>query len=200
VVSGTSSYIFGVLSQDSSLTFSEAVNQARLKGITEPDPRQDLSGKDTARKALLLARELGLLIELEDVVVESLIPSSMLDDSLEAPSLRNDDVGDRFVSQLKDEVDASIAARIKTAADQGEVLRYVGEVDMETKSVSVGLKSYPLDHPLASVKESEIAVTFTTHRYPAATPLVVRGPGAGAEVTASAVFADLLRLSMTVGS
>jgi aspartokinase/homoserine dehydrogenase 1 len=167
VLSGTLSYILN--SFDGSRAFSEIVREAHGLGLTEPDPRLDLSGVDVARKLIILAREMGLQVELEAVEVESMVQE-----------------------------DHTIADRLNSARASGQVLRYVGVINNDG-SMSAGLRTYPLDHPFASLKGSDNIVSFQTTRYNTQ-PMIVRGPGAGPEVTAAGVFADLLRLASFLGA
>ncbi|HEY0763591.1 MAG TPA: bifunctional aspartate kinase/homoserine dehydrogenase I [Pyrinomonadaceae bacterium] len=167
VLSGTLSYILN--SFDGSRSFSEIVREAHALGLTEPDPRLDLSGVDVARKLIILAREMGLQVELDAVEVESMVQE-----------------------------DQTIADRLNSARANGHVLRYVGVINHDG-SMSAGLRTYPLDHPFASLKGSDNIVSFQTKRYNTQ-PMIVRGPGAGPEVTAAGVFADLLRLASFLGA
>jgi bifunctional aspartokinase / homoserine dehydrogenase 1 len=168
VLSGTLSYIFNSL--DGSRTFSEIVREAHSLGYTEPDPREDLSGIDVARKLIILAREMGLEVEMDAVQVESLVP----------------------------EDDVSIARRLNSARTRNEMLRYVGTINSDG-TMTAGLRAYPLEHPFASLTGSDNIVSFQTARYNTQ-PMIVRGPGAGPEVTAAGVFADLLRLASFLGA
>ena len=149
-------------------------------GFTEPDPREDLSGMDVGRKALILARLLGYRGELNRAGVESLVPKWARALPLRA-----------FLKRLG-ELDAAWKRRVDTARAQGNALRYVATVT-PTK-IAVGLRAVPLSSPLASLKGSDNQLVFTTARYKA-NPLVIRGPGAGAEVTAAGVLNDILRLA-----
>ena len=160
--------------------FSDALKRAMAKGYTEPDPRDDLSGMDVARKALILARMLGYHGELRDVVVESLVPVSARKLPL-----------DKFLASLET-FDADWKARQDTASANGQVLRYV--LSVTTRKVSVGLKSVPKSHPLASLNGTDNQIVFTTRRYKD-NPLVITGPGAGPAVTAAGVLNDLLKLA-----
>ncbi len=177
VFSGTLAYLFDQLRKGSS--FSEAVRSAYAQGLTEPDPREDLSGADVVRKVVILAREIGLPVEIADVEVTHLLPESWKQLSKEA-----------FWERLP-ERDAYWRERVEEAARAGEMWQYVGRVDRE-QGVTVGLERIPLSHPLAGLRGTENIVSITTDRY-AELPLIVRGPGAGVEVTAAGLFADLLR-------
>jgi aspartokinase/homoserine dehydrogenase 1 len=182
IFSGTLAYIFYHLSETSS--FSEIVKTAREKGLTEPDPRDDLSGMDIARKVVILAREIGLKTDLTDVQVQSLVPKA-----LEKVSVK------QYLSKLSS-CDKEIAAMHKKAQAGKMKLRYVGHIRKNGK-VSVELKPYPEDHAFCNLRESDNIVSFRTRRYDDQ-PLIVKGPGAGAEVTAAGVFADILRLSRSL--
>jgi aspartokinase/homoserine dehydrogenase 1 len=184
ILSGTLSYLFN--SYDGSRTFSEIVADARARGFTEPDPRDDLSGMDVARKVVILAREMGLPMELDDVRVEGLVPEDL--QALSVPE---------FMEALPQR-DAVMAKLFDDAARRGEVLRYVGSVDSDGNA-SARLRSYPRSHPFARIQLTDNIVLFSTRRYQP-NPLVVQGPGAGPEVTAGGVFADLLRLASSLGA
>jgi aspartokinase/homoserine dehydrogenase 1 len=184
VLSGTLSYILN--SFDGSRSFSEIVREAFTLGYTEPDPRLDLSGVDVARKLIILAREMGLQVEIDAVEVESLVPEDLRSGSLK-------EYLDTF-----DKHDHAIADRLNSARASGHVLRYVGVINNDG-SMSAGLRTYSLDHPFASLKGSDNIVSFQTVRYNTQ-PMIVRGPGAGPEVTAAGVFADLLRLASFLGA
>lgn len=184
VLSGTLSYIFNSL--DSSRTFSEIVREAHSLGFTEPDPREDLSGVDVGRKLVILAREMGLKVEMEVVRLESLVPEDLRSATVE-----------EYLGTLAKHDDA-ISDLLSSARTRGEVLRYVGTID-DDGQISAGLRTYPLDHPFANLTGNDNMVSFQTARYNAQ-PMIVRGPGAGPAVTAAGVFADLLRLASFLGA
>jgi len=184
VLSGTLSYIFNSL--DGRRTFSEVVREAHSLGLTEPDPREDLSGVDVARKLIILAREMGLETEMDAVHVESLV----------AEDLRGGTVSEYLDGLGK--YDQTIAAMLNSARDRGEVVRYVGAINRDG-TLSAQMRNYPLDHPFSHLTRSDNIVSFQTARYNTQ-PMIVRGPGAGPEVTAAGVFADLLRLASFLGA
>jgi aspartokinase/homoserine dehydrogenase 1 len=184
IFSGTLAYLFNLF--DGSRPFSEIVRDAKARGYTEPDPRDDLSGLDVARKALILAREAGLTIEMADIEVESLAPAVLAKASVE-----------EFLERLSD-FDAPMAERVQRAKRDGKVLRYVAEVDVREGTAAVRLKSFAPDHPFANINLTDNIVQFVTGRY-CDNPLIVRGPGAGPAVTAAGIFADLLRLCSMLG-
>jgi bifunctional aspartokinase / homoserine dehydrogenase 1 len=178
LLSGTLGYVLSEVGDGT--PFSRAVRSAMRLGYTEPDPREDLSGMDVGRKALILARLLGYRGELGRASVESLVPKWAR--ALSLPE---------FLERL-DELDAGWKRRVDAARAQGSVLRYVATVT--PSRIAVGLRPVPAGSPLASIKGSDNQLVFTTARYKA-NPLVIRGPGAGAEVTAAGVLNDILRLA-----
>ncbi|HEX6432657.1 MAG TPA: ACT domain-containing protein, partial [Gemmatimonadales bacterium] len=162
------------------IPFSQAVKRAMDRGYTEPDPREDLSGMDVARKALILARLLGYPGELSPTSVESLVPPW-------AQSLSRAE----FLGRLE-ELDEAWSARVREARKSGAVLRYVAQVT--PSKVAVGVRAVPENSPFARVKGSDNQLVFTTARYKS-NPLIITGPGAGADVTAAGVLNDILRLA-----
>jgi aspartokinase/homoserine dehydrogenase 1 len=176
--SGTLSHLFNHF--DGSIPFSVLVEDALKLGYTEPDPREDLSGNDVARKLLILARQIGLKMDMNNIKVESLVPQP----------LRNGAFSKEFFKRYT-KYDEAMKRRLKSAQAHGSVLRYVAV--LEGGKASAGILEVPKNHMLASTKGSDNIIAFTTQRY-SKTPLVVQGPGAGADVTAMGVFSDLLKL------
>ena len=188
IFSGTLSYIFNTFGADDR-SFSTIVATAKELGYTEPDPRDDLSGMDVARKVVILARECGLDLELENVPIQSLVPEP----------LRDVASADEFMARLP-EFDGEMTARVAEAAARGEKLRYVGVVDVKNGTGAVELRAYDAAHPFGGLAGSDNIISFETKRYVEGQALVVRGPGAGAEVTAGGVFGDVLRVCQYLGA
>jgi aspartokinase/homoserine dehydrogenase 1 len=184
IFSGTLAYLFNVY--DGGTPFSAIVRDAKQRGYTEPDPRDDLSGMDVARKLIILGREMGLRLEMADVQVESLVPASLAGGS-----------SAEFLAHLP-QYDAQMQARYAAARARGNVLRYVGRVSADG-TATVGLVELELRHAFANIALTDNIVRFSTLRY-CNNPLIVQGPGAGPEVTAGGVFADLLRLCTFLGA
>jgi aspartokinase/homoserine dehydrogenase 1 len=182
--SGTLAWLFN--RYDGSHPFSDLVREAHARGYMEPDPRDDLSGIDVARKLVILGREAGLGIALGDVAVESLVPDVL--DGLDSAD---------FLARLP-AMDAPMAALHAAAAADGEVLRHVARLDRCGKA-SVGIRRLPRTHAFAHTRLTDNIVQFSTRRY-RDNPLIVQGPGAGPEVTAAAVFTDLLRVASAMGA
>jgi len=179
VLSGTLSYIFNNFTRKKS--FSEVVKEARAKGYTEPDPRDDLNGMDVGRKILILARESGLAMEMKDVQIENLVPEDL------------QQIGpiDEFLKKLT-EHDKDFTTKRDKAEKEGKKLRYIA--GLENNKATVSLQAVDENHPFYSLSGSDNIISFTTDRYNSR-PLVIKGPGAGAEVTAAGVFADIIRIA-----
>jgi homoserine dehydrogenase len=169
--SGTLGFLCTRLEEGASLP--DAVNEAAELGYTEPDPREDLSGRDVARKALIIGRALGLPLEPDDVELESLVPG--LESGLE---------------QALSDYNKPLQAKLAAAKERGDVLRYVAEISSTV--VRVSLQSVAAASPIGSLRGPDNILVFRTRRYDDY-PLVVRGPGAGADVTAAGVLGDMLK-------
>jgi aspartokinase/homoserine dehydrogenase 1 len=185
--SGTLGYLCHQLMAGTPL--SEAVRTARALGYTEPHPRDDLSGLDVARKALILARELGCALELSDVEVEPLVPRALLDE--EDP--------ERFLRALAAQ-DAAVGAQVAAYRSAGRSLRYLAQLEVRasgTARLRVGPVAVDSEHPAMGLRGAEALVAFFTERY-RDYPLIVRGAGAGGAVTAAGVLADVLRVAENV--
>lgn len=177
VLSGSLSYILGLV--EGGMPMSQAVAQAKEQGFTEPDPRDDLSGMDVARKILILARELGAELELSDIQLESLLPDSF--DASGSP--------DDFILALS-EIDAHFAQLFEQAKSEQATLKYVAS--FKHGQLSVGLQQVSSEHPLYSIKGGENAIAVYSDYY-SPIPFVIKGYGAGASVTASGIFSDILQ-------
>ncbi len=177
-LSGTMGYLCAQMEEG--IPFSTALAQAKMMGYTEPDPREDLSGMDVARKALILARLLGWRMELDDVVVETLYPPGW--DSLSVPD---------FLEAAR-ELDDAFATRVAQARSRGEVLRYVADVTDQV--CRVGLHPISTDTFIGSLKGTDNIVIIHTARY--GRPVVICGAGAGVEVTAAGMLEDIVQLAL----
>lgn len=188
IFSGTLSYIFNEFSTVAPNTakFSEVVSVAKEKGYTEPDPRDDLNGLDVARKVTILARISGLPVESPtSFPVQSLIPKQL--ESVAS--------ADEFMEKLPN-FDDQMDALKSEAAKEGKVLRFIGTVDVASKSTSVQIVKYDASHPFASLKGSDNVISIQTKRYP--NPLIIQGAGAGADVTAMGVLGDIIKIAQRV--
>ncbi len=178
-VSGTLGFIFSAC--EGGMTLAEAVREAKARGYSEPDPREDLSGNDVARKALIMARILGKRIELDDIVIESLVPQGLergtVDDFFAALPTASRHIDDRF----------------RTLAAQGRTLRYL--LSITSESVRVGVEEVARESDFGRLGGPENMFVVRSRHY-ANVPLIIRGPGAGAEVTAGRVLADVLHIAM----
>lgn len=183
VLSGTLSYIFNNFK--AGVKFADIVKEAKVKGYTEPDPREDLSGMDVARKILILGREIGLKLEPEDVTIEKLLPENCE----QAPTVED------FFKELEVS-NAYFEAMVNEAEAKGEVLRFIA--CLENNKITIGVKSIGKTHPFYMMDGADNVISFTTKRYHDR-PLVIKGPGAGAEVTASGVFADIVAIGSYLG-
>jgi aspartokinase/homoserine dehydrogenase 1 len=178
VLSGSMNFIFSELEKGD--PFSEVVKVAKEKGYTEPDPRDDLSGMDVARKILILGREAEQRLEFGDITIQSMVP----DDCQSAGTVSE------FFEKLQGH-DQSFSDLLKAAEAKGEKLRFMAT--LENGKAKVGLNSLPNSHPFSSLSGSDNMILLTTDRY-LDRPMIIRGPGAGADVTAAGVFADVIRI------
>ena len=179
VLSGTLSYLFNSFTEGTK--FSSVVREAQEKGFTEPDPRDDLNGMDVARKILILAREIGVPLELNQVTVENILP----EECQQAESV------DAFFAALAKH-DDTFEQRRRQAETEDKRLRFIAT--LENQQASVQLLAVDASHPFYNLSGSDNVISYTTDRY-RERPLVVKGPGAGAEVTAAGVFADVISIS-----
>jgi aspartokinase/homoserine dehydrogenase 1 len=178
VLSGSMNYIFSEF--ENGVPFSEVVRQAKEKGYTEPDPRDDLSGMDVGRKILILGREAEQELHFEDVSIQSMVP----EDCVETKDIES------FFEKLKQH-DGDFAMMLQKAQGEGKKLRFMAT--LENGKATVGLNALDNSHPFFTLKGSDNMILFTTERYHDF-PMIIRGPGAGADVTAAGVFADVIRL------
>lgn len=183
-LSGTLAWLFNRF--DGRVPFSQLVLEAKALGYTEPDPRDDLSGTDVARKLVILAREAGGELSLADIEVESLVPEALRALPREV-----------FLARIA-EMDAPMQARLDAARAEGRSLRYLARLDSEGRS-HVGLAAPEPGHPSLHSHATDNLIQFRSRRY-ADNPLVVQGPGAGADVTAAGVFGDILSIARSLGA
>jgi len=181
MLSGTMGYIFSGL--ESGKLFSEVVRDAFKSGFTEPDPRDDLSGKDIARKALILGRMLGLEMELDEIPVAALYPTSMEGLSVE-----------EFMANLPS-LDDGITEKVEQAVKNGAVLRYIASVEPGSETpITVGLSEVDCDSPMGQLQGTDNLLELSTEAY-GDSPLCVQGAGAGVRVTAQGCLADMVALA-----
>lgn len=182
VLSGTLSYIFNNFYGERK--FSEVIKQAKEKGYTEPDPREDLNGLDFGRKLLILAREIGLDLELDDISIQNLIPKKY--EKVQSIS--------DFFSKMRGE-DEYFETLKRQAKEDRKVLRYIGFINVKNKRSACSLQMIDNTHPFYSLSGSDNSIAIYSKRYNER-PLVIKGPGAGGAVTAGGVFADILSISI----
>jgi len=182
VLSGTLSYIFS--SFDGKKSFSALVREAKAKGYTEPDPRDDLNAMDAARKALILARECGFPLEFDNISIDPILP----------PACFKAKTVEDFFRELE-KSDADFEKKRYDAAAKGTALRYVAVI--EEGSAKLSLRQEAQGSPFRTLIDSDNMVVITTDRY-SKLPMVIKGPGAGAQVTAGGIFADILRIARTL--
>lgn len=178
VLSGSLSFIFNSFKEGT--TFSSIVKEAKKRGYTEPDPREDLSGLDVRRKLIILSRETGLAMEPEHVNIQNILPKACNDAATVEELMVELEKADDYFEAMR-----------KTAADEDKVLRMIAK--LEEGKASIALESVDSDHPFYALSGSDNMIVFTTERY-RERPLVVTGPGAGAEVTAAGVFAEIIKI------
>lgn len=179
VFSGTLSYIFNTF--DGSVPFSEVVRTAKEKGFTEPDPREDLNGQDVGRKLLILTREAGLKLEFDNIDIQNLVPG---------PAREVSEVEEFF--EILEQHDDEYHELYERAAEKDNKLCYIARYEGEKATVK--LEEIDSEHPFYNLKGSDNIIAFKTRHYEES-PIVVKGPGAGAGVTASGIIADILRIS-----
>ncbi len=183
VLSGTLSYIFNSFVKGTD--FSDVVKQAKEKGFTEPDPRDDLNGMDVARKILILSREVGLDLSLDDVEIKNILPDECIKAGSVEEFFKELEIANPYFDDLRNK-----------AEENGKVLRFLAK--MENGKACVGLEAVNQANPFYALDGSDNMISFTTDRYHER-PLVIKGPGAGAEVTAAGVFAEIISISHYLG-
>jgi aspartokinase/homoserine dehydrogenase 1 len=180
ILSGTLSYLFNTF--DGSIPFSKILHEAQEKGYTEPDPRDDLNGLDMARKFLILAREAGLMLEMNDITIESFLPN----ECFEAVSVSE------FYHKLE-EFDEQFSVLAKQARQNGQVLRFIGT--LENGRVALSLKAVDKDHPFYNLSDTDNIASISSLIY-SKNPIVIKGPGAGASITASNVLSNIIEVGI----
>jgi bifunctional aspartokinase / homoserine dehydrogenase 1 len=188
-LSGTMAYVLSTFSDD--LPFSEAVRGAMERDITERDFRLDLSGQDMAQKVAILAREAGLEVDIDDVKVESLLPAEITEQAFTS--------SDAMLQQVQESLDGPMLERLLVAKEAGRRLRYKFLIDVESGQCRCWLDSVENTDPLYRLKSNENLVAFATSRYETS-PLIVKGASAGPDLSAAAIFADLIRVTRAYSS
>jgi aspartokinase/homoserine dehydrogenase 1 len=183
ILSGTLSYIFNNFVEGKK--FSQIVAEAKQKGYTEPDPRDDLSGMDVARKILILSREAGFALEPEDVKVQNILPEACIKASSVEHFFFELEKANHFFEEIRSK-----------AAKAGKVLRFIAK--LENHEATVSLHEVDIQHPFYHLSGSDNVIAFTTERYKER-PLVIKGAGAGAEVTAAGVFSEIIMIGNYMG-
>lgn len=181
ILSGTLSYLFNVF--DGTTPFSEVVRQAQKMGYTEPDPRDDLNGMDMGRKFLILARESGLTLEMKDVAIKRFLLESCFDATTVA----------EFYQKLT-EYDQELSAMAIQARQEGKVLRFMGT--LENGRATLSLQAIGPEHPFYQLSDTNNIVSITS-RYYYKNPVVIKGPGAGASITAASVLSNVIQAGQT---
>ncbi len=181
IFSGSLSYIFNTFSSNNK-TFSEVLDEARNKGLTEPDPRIDLSGKDVGRKLLILAREINIMKELSEVTIENLVPNHL-----------NGKSSISHFNENQQELNLNFEER-RAKLNSDEVLRHIGELDVASGELEVKLVTEKRSSPFGSLQEADASFEIYTKSY-GNRPIVIQGAGAGASVTSRGVLSDILKIS-----
>ena len=178
IFSGTLAYLFNVY--DGTKPFSQIVSEAKSSGYTEPDPRDDLTGMDVARKLAIIGREAGRALKIDTFNIENLVPEELMNvDS------------DQFLDLFKS-YDNDMQERFLNAKKNSMVLRYTAKLNKDNE-VSIGLSEYPKDHAFSNIQLTDNIIQIQSDRY-SKNPMVIQGPGAGPEVTAAGIFADIVTL------
>ena len=178
IFSGTLAYLFNVY--DGTKPFSQIVSEAKSSGYTEPDPRDDLTGMDVARKLAIIGREAGRALKIDTFNIENLVPEELMNvDS------------DQFLDLFKSN-DNDMQERFLNAKKNSMVLRYTAKLNKDNE-VSIGLSEYPKDHAFSNIQLTDNIIQIQSDRY-SKNPMVIQGPGAGPEVTAAGIFADIVTL------